>query len=149
LEQYRVYDRNTLSCTDGGVIRDFVFDGDYLSDNASNITLAEETYAKKGDIAVGINGIEKLFIGVITAVDNTKKTIGFKHPKELFNDTVLNPFKYTGTIGYKFDAVTALETILNLAFISTDDAKKRLPLVIEKRGTAPDAVWNDDGDTLD
>lgn len=148
MEQYRVYDRQTLNYIDGGIIRDYSIDTDYISNNASVITLVEETFAKKGDIVVGLSGINKTFIGAITAVDNTKKQISFKHPKELFADTVINPFKYTGTLGYKFELVGGLETILKLAFISTDDTRKRLPLIIEKRGTASGAVWTDDSDTL-
>lgn len=147
-EQYRVYDRQSLGYVDGGIIRDYVCDFDYLSDNASTMTLTEETYAKKGDIIAAIRGVEKIFLGVITAVDNTKKTISFKHMKELLHDTVLNPFKYTGSIGYKFDAVKATETILSIAFAATDDPKKKLPLVFETRGEAPGAVWNDDNPTM-
>jgi hypothetical protein len=148
MEQYRVYDRATLSYVDGGVIKDYKIDTDYLTNNASEVTLTEETYAKKGDIVVGLNGIEKTFIGVITAVDNTKKTISFKHMKEIFTDTVLNPFKYTSTLGYKFELTGATELILGLAFVTTDDTKKKLPIVFEKHGTASGAVWTDDGDTL-
>ena len=148
VEQYRTYDRQTLAYIDGGVIRGYTVDTDYLSNNASTVTLTEETYAKKGDIVVGILGVEKTFLGAITAVDNTKKTISFKHPKELFADIVLNPFKYTGTLGDKFELTAAMETILNLAFVTTDDTRRRLPLVLEKRGTANGAVWTDDGDTL-
>jgi hypothetical protein len=148
MEQYRVYDRTTLGFVDGGVIRAYTVDTDYLSNNASTVTLVEETLAKKGDIVVGISGGGKTFIGAITAVDNTKKTISFKHPKELFADTVLNIFKYTSTLGYKFELTAAMETILRLAFVDTDDTRKRLPLVFEKQGTASGAVWTDDGDTL-
>jgi hypothetical protein len=50
--------------------------------------------------------------------------------------------------GYKFELTAAMETILRFAFIDTDDAKKRLPLIFEKQGTASGAVWTDDGDTL-
>lgn len=146
--QYRIYDRRTLGYVDDGIVRDFSFDGDYLSSNASTVTLVEETYAKRGDILAVTDGKEKLFIGAITAVDNTKKQISFKHCKELFNDTVLNVFKYTSTIGYKFDAISALETLIKLAFVDTDDVQKRLPLWIEKVGAASGAVWTDDGDTL-
>jgi hypothetical protein len=146
-EQYRVYDRQTLSYVDGGVVKDYTIDGDYLSNNASTVSLTEETAAKKGDIIVGVAGMSKTYIGTITAVDNTKKTVSFKHPKEMFADTVLNIFKYTNTLGYKFDVVTALEIIISLAFIQTDDIKKRLPLRIEKAGEAA-AVWTDDGDTI-
>ena len=148
VEQYRVYGRTDLAYIDGGVIRDYKIDLDYMSNNASTITLTEETYAQKGDIVVGISGIIKTFIGAITAVDNTKKTINFKHMKELFSDTVLNPFKYTGSLGYRFELTGTMELILNLAFVTTDDARKRLPLVFEKRGTASGAVWTDDSDTL-
>jgi hypothetical protein len=146
--QYRVYDRRTLGYADDGIVRDFSYDGDYLSDNASTVTLTEETYAKRGDILAVTEGKEKLFIGAITAVDNSKKQISFKNCKDLFNDTVLNVFKYTSTIGYKFDAVSALETLIKLAFIDTDDTEKRLPLRIEKSGAASGAVWTEDGDTL-
>lgn len=148
MEQYRVYDRQTLDFVDGGVVRSYSIDADYLSNNASTVTLVDKTAAKKGDIVIGQNGMTKTFIGAITAVDNTKRQISFKHPKELFADTVLNPFKYTGTIGYKFELTAAMETVLNLAFVSTDDTKKKLPLKIERHGTASGAVWTDDGDTL-
>jgi hypothetical protein len=148
VEQYRVYDRQTLGYVDGGVIRDYKIDGDYMSNNASTITLVEETHAKKGDVVVGLSGVDKTFIGTVTAVDNTKKTISFKHMKEMLSDVVLNPFKYTGTLGYKFELVAAMETILNLAFVTVADTQRRLPLVFEKRGTANGTVWTDDGDTL-
>jgi len=133
---------------DGGVIRDYVIDTDYLSNNASTVTLVEETAAKKGDIIVGLTGIDKIFIGTITAVDNTKRQISFKHPKEMLADTVINPFKYTATLGYRFELVGTMELILSLAFVTTDDTQRRLPLVFDKRGTASGAVWTDDGDTL-
>ena len=148
MELYRIYDRQTLEYADSGVIRDYNIDFDYLSNNSSSIILTEQTVGKKGDIIVGLSGVNKTFIGCVTAVDNTKLTISFKHMKELFSDTVLNVFKYTGSAGYKFEAVSVTALILRLAFIETDDIKKRLPLQIETRGTAPDAVWTDDGDTI-
>jgi len=148
IEQYRVYDRRTLDYVDGGVIRDYKIDADYMSNNASEVTLTEDTFAKRGDIIVGLSGMDKTFIGAITAVDNTKRAISFKHPKELLADTVLNPFKYSGTLGYKFEVAAAVESILAAAFVSTDDNQKKLPLMFERRGTASNAVWTDDGDTL-
>lgn len=148
MEQYRVYDRQTLDYIDGGLIRDYSIDTDYIANNTSTITLVEETFAHKGDIIVGIKGIDKTFMGVITAVDNTTLQISFKHTKELFADTVLNPFKYTGTLGYKFELVDGLKTIIELAFVSTTDSKKKLPLRIEKQGEASNAVWTDDSDTI-
>ena len=116
VEQYRIYDRQTLGYIDGGVIRDYKIDADYMSNNASTITLVEETYANKGDIVVGISGVNKTFMGAVTAVDNTKKTISFKHMKELFADTVLNPFKYTSTLGYKFELVGTMKLYLCFCF---------------------------------
>jgi len=77
LEQYRVYDRQSLNYVDGGIIRDYTIDADYLSNNASTVMLIEQTIAKKGDIIVGLSGINKTFIGAITAVDNTKLRISF------------------------------------------------------------------------
>jgi len=148
VEQYRVYDRQTLGYIDGGVIRDYKIDADYMSNNASTVTLVDETLAKKGDIVVGISGVDKTFIGAITAVDNTKKTISYKHMKDLFSDTVLNIFKYTSTVGFRFELVGTMELLLNLAFVTIDDARRRLPLVFEQRGTANNAVWTDDGDTI-
>ena len=56
MEQFRIYDRQTLEYVDGGIIRDYSIDADYLSNNASTVTLTEETYAQKGDIIVGISG---------------------------------------------------------------------------------------------
>ncbi|MGI6522832.1 MAG: hypothetical protein ACOX2Y_03005 [Christensenellales bacterium] len=38
MEQYRVYDRQTLGYTDGGIIRDYSIDTDYISNNASTVT---------------------------------------------------------------------------------------------------------------
>ena len=148
MEQYRVYDRQSLEYVDGGVMKNYSVDLDYISDNSSTVTLAEETYAKKGDIIARISGKGKIFLGCITAVDNTKLTISFKNMKELFSDTVLNVFKYTDTAGYKFEAVGTIKLILTLAFIDMDDIKKKLPLKIETYGTAPSAVWSDEGDTL-
>lgn len=146
--QYRVYDRLSLDYVDGGIIKDYVVDMDYISDNASSVTLVEETFAQKGDIIVALEKTRKLFIGCITAVDNTKKKISFKHMKELFNDTVLNIFKYSNILGYKFDAVEAIYEILNLAFVKTDDDKKKLPLILEKVSSASGAVWTDDSASI-
>lgn len=146
--QYRVYNRNTLHFVDGGLICDYTIDLDYLTNNASTITLVDETYANNGDIVVVRSGTDKIFLGCISSVDNTKKQISFKHMKELFNDAVLNVFKFSELLNYKFDAVEAVYEILNLAFITTDDNERKLPLKLEKHGTAPGAVWTDDNDTI-
>jgi hypothetical protein len=138
---------------DGGVIKDFTVDMDYLSDNASTITLAEDTIAEKGDLIAGIddNG-GRLFFGCITAVDNTKRTISFKHPKELFRENVLNFAKRGGTeeIPFVFDGIGAVKLLLEgFKKGESDDNPAHFPLRVETVGDAPDAVWTDDGDTID
>jgi hypothetical protein len=148
MEQYRVYDRQTLAFVDGGIVRDYNVDFDFLANNASTLTLVEETYAKKGDILAIIKGVDKLCLGCITAVDNTKKTISFKHMKELFNDKVLNVFFYTNIIGKKFDAIGAMKTILEYGFVTTDDTRRRLPLDIIMQGSAQGAVWLDEAASM-
>lgn len=148
MEQYRVYDRQTLEFVDGGIICDYNVDFDFLANNSSTVTLIDETEAKKGDILAIIEGIKCLFVGCIVSVDNTKKTINFKHMKELFNDKVINIFRFTDILGYKFDAIAALKTILEYAFITTDDAKRLLPLKIIMQGTANGAVYLDDSPSM-
>lgn len=146
--QYRVYNRNTLQFVDGGHISDYSVDLDYLTNNASTITLIDETYANNGDIVAISDGTAKKFLGCISSVDNTKKQISFKHLKEIFNDSVLNVFKFSELLGCKFDAVEVIYEILNLGFITTDDEKRKLPLLLEKYGTAPGAIWTEDNDTI-
>ena len=41
-----------------------------------------------------------------------------------------------------------MELILSLAFVTTDDTRRRLPLAFDRHGTASGAVWVDDSDTL-
>lgn len=148
MEHYRVYDRQSLTFTDGGIVRDYSIDFDFISNNASTLTLTEQTYAKRGDILAIIEGKDKLCFGCITAVDNTKKTISFKAMKELFNDKVINVFLYTSLIGKKFDAIGAMKTILEYAFVTTDDTKRWLPLEIIMQGSASGAVWLDEEASL-
>ena len=144
MEHYRAYDRQTLNFVDGGIVRGYNVDFDFLSNNASTLTLTEETYAKRGDILAIIKGNDKVCLGCVVSVDNTKKTISFKHMKELFNDKVLNVFFYTNIIGKKFDAIGAMKTILEYGFVSTDDTRRRLPLEIKMFGAAQGAVWLDE-----
>jgi hypothetical protein len=141
------------SMRDGGVVKDFTIDMDYLSDNASVISLAEETFAERGDLVAGIDERGgKLFFGCITAVDNTKKTISFKHPKELFRENILNFAKRGGTaeMPYVFDGVAAIAALLNAFKKETGDTNPaHFPLRVETHGSAPGTVWTDDSDTID
>ena len=60
MEHFRIYDRQTLAVVDGGIVRDYNVDFDFLANNSSTLTLTEETYAKKGDILAIIKGTDKL-----------------------------------------------------------------------------------------
>jgi hypothetical protein len=74
-------------------------------------------------------------------VDNTKKTISFSSIRELFDHKVLNVFSYTNFIGKKFDAIGALKTILEYAYVNSDDVQRLLPLDIIMQGCAQGAMW--------
>jgi hypothetical protein len=167
LIQYRAYARNSFtgvaqdgnpflfpawSLRDGGIIKDFTIDMDYMSDNASTVELAEETHTEKGDLVAGIgdNG-GRLFFGCVTAVDNTKKTISFKHPKELFRENILNVFKWGGTaeMPFVFDGVQAVAALVS-AFKKSDGDNNpaHFPLRVEAYGAEAGCVWTDDGNTI-
>jgi hypothetical protein len=145
---YKLYDRRTLAYVDGGVVRDFSVDYDYLTNNASTINLTKESGGFKGDILALSEGRTNIVLGVVTAIDNSDLKITFKHMKELFNDNVLNIFKWTNILGRKFDAVGGLKTLLEYAFVNTDDQEKKLPLDIHTFGTEPNAVYTEDDNTL-
>lgn len=148
ITQYRIYDRYDLSYIDGGIVKDYVVDMDYLTNNTSTVTLTEQCYGNKGDILVCMQGLNKLFMGVITAVDNTKKTISIKHMKELFNDNIINIFKFTNLLDYKFNAIQGLHDILKASFLDIDDPKRRLPLILKARDNDEISVYSDDSSTI-
>lgn len=145
---YRVYARNNLNYIDGGVVKDYSIDYDIISNNTSTASIIGTSQGFKGDILALINGSKLVELGVITSIDNTEQKISFKHMKELFNDTVLNVFKYTDLLNYKFDGVQGLKTILQYAFINTNDNKKKLPLEIKTFGNEPSCVYVEDDDTI-
>lgn len=145
---YRVYGRNDLTYIDGGVVKDYSIDYDIISNNTSTASIIDTSQGFKGDILALIDGSKLVELGVITSIDNTEHKISFKNMKELFNDTVINVFKYTNLLNHKFEAVTGLKTILEYAFINTDDIQKRLPLTIRTFGREQNAVYTDDEDTI-
>lgn len=146
---YKLYDRNTLEFVDGGTVKDFNIDYDYMTNNTSTLNITKASQGFKGDLVAISEGIQLIVLGVVTAIDNTDLKISFKHPKELFNDTVLNVFKFTNLLNKKFDAVSGMKTILEYGFVNTSDPKRRLPLVIRTFGEDLNAVWTDDSNTLD
>ncbi|MCL2555466.1 MAG: hypothetical protein FWE03_00405 [Firmicutes bacterium] len=149
MTRYKIYDRLTLELRDSGVVRDYVVDLDYLTNNNSTMRLVRESKGFKGDILAISEGVDLIALGVITAIDNTELRIQFKHMKELFNDSILNVFKWTGLLDKKFDAVQGLRVLIEYAFINTTDSLRRLPLTIRTFGQNLNAVWIDDSDTID
>jgi len=145
---YRIYARNTLEYIDGGVVKDYSIDYDIISNNTSTANIINISQGFKGDIIALIDGNDLVELGVITSIDNTEKKISFKQMKELFNDTVINVFKYTNLLNRKFEGIQGLKTILTFAFISTDDQQKKLPLEIKTFGSEPSCVYSDDADTI-
>jgi len=149
MTRYKIYNRLTLKLTDSGVVRDYNIDLDYLANNNSTMRLVAESRGFKGDILAISEGVNLIVLGVITAIDNTELRIQFKHMKELFNDNILNVFKWTALLGKRFDAVAGLRVLLEYAFINTTDTLRRLPLTIRTFGQNLDAVWVDDSDDID
>jgi hypothetical protein len=144
MTRFKIYDRLTLELRDSGVVRDYNIDFDYIANNNSTMRLVDESRGFKGDILAISEGVNLIALGVITAVDNTELKIQFKHMKELFNDDVLNVFRWTNLLGKRFDAVAGLQVLLEYAFINTTDTLRRLPLTIRTFGQNLDAVWTDD-----
>lgn len=145
---YRVYARNDLQYIDGGVVKDYSIDYDIISNNTSSASIIDTSKGFKGDIIALIDGSSLVELGVITAIDNTDHKISFKQMKELFNDSIINVFKYTDLLKCKFDGVQGLKTILNYAFIHTTDVQKRLPLELRTFGSDTNCVYADEDDTI-
>lgn len=145
---YRIYARNNLEYIDGGVVKDYSIDYDIISNNTSTASIINISNGFKGDIIALIDGSSLVELGVITSIDNTEKKISFKHMKELFNDTVINVFKFTDLLNCKFDGVQGLKVILNYAFINIVDVKKKLPLEIRTFGSDTNCVYTTDEDTI-
>lgn len=145
---YRIYARGDLQYIDGGVVKDYSIDYDIISNNTSSASIIGTSAGFKGDIIALIDGSSLVELGVVTSIDNTEQKISFKHMKELFNDSVINVFKYTDLLNCKFDGVQGLKILLNYAFIDTDDPQKRLPLELRTFGSENSCVYTEDDDTI-
>jgi hypothetical protein len=145
---YKLYDRNDLTMVGSGNLSDFTIDYDYISNNASTAKITKPSSGFHGDIIAVTEGKNLLALGVVTAIDNSDLKITFKHAKELFNDNVLNVFKWTNLLNKKFDAVAGLKTIIEYAFVNTTDLKRKLPLQVRTFGEELNAVYTDDSDTI-
>lgn len=145
---YRIYARKDLAYIDGGVVKDYSIDYDIISNNTSYALIINISKGFKGDIIALINGNKLIELGVITSIDNTEHKVSFKHMNELFNDNVINVFKYTDSLKCKFEGVRGLKTILTLAYISNDDPEHRLPITFNTFGSENNCVYDDDSDTI-
>jgi len=141
---YKIYDRQSLNLVDAGIVKDYSVDYDYMANNRSSLCITRESKGFKGDLIAIMENARLIVLGCITAIDNGDLKISFKHPKELFNDSVLNVFYFTGLLGKRFEGVSALNTILSLSFITAADTRRRLPLEIRMVGVCNGAVWDDD-----
>ena len=148
MTHYKIYDRQTLKLVDSGIVKSYDIDYDYMVNNGSSLCITKESRGHKGDLLAIAENSDLIVIGCITAIDNGDLKISFKHPKELFNDSVLNVFYFTQLLNKKFEAVSALRTILNLAFVTAADPRRRLPLDIRTQGSYSGAVWVDDSPSI-
>ena len=145
--QYRVYDRQTLQYVDGGAVRDYSVDSDYINDNNSVVDIVVATNANIGDIVCLIETSGAYDKGVITAIDNEALTISYKHDKELFNDNILNPFADQFVDDTDIQAVgkfglDIVGGLIDLYWGRTLDKYKRLPLEISYSGDVLDSDGN-------
>ena len=145
---YKIYDRRTLKLVDTGIVKDYCVDFDYMANNASTLCMVKKSKGHKGDIVAITEGATLIALGCVTAIDNGDLKISFKHMKELFNDSVINVFKFTGVLNKRFEGVQGLQTILTLGFLNNTDHEMNLPIEFRLFGRENSVVWVDDGDTL-
>lgn len=160
--QYRVYNRQSLKYVDGGYVREFNIDDDYIVNNNSTISVVKKiddtlTNVVVGDIIALIQDSGAYHKGVITAVDDTALTISYKSDKELFNDNIPNPMSedYVDNEDFtvKFGVDVVIETLKHY-FYNTDDELKKLPLVFVADGDVldengePKMLWTWSNDSI-
>lgn len=140
--QYRVFDRQTLRYKDGGFVRSWYIDDDYINNNNSTIDIVSAaTNANVGDVVCLIMSAGSYSKGVITSVDNEALQISYKSDKELFNDNIYNPLitEFANDTGIEVAYPFGLDIIANLIEINwgkTIDSAKRIPITITTSGSA-------------
>ena len=144
--QYRVYDRRKLAYIDGGPVRNFSVDDDYINTNNSTIDIIKPTTAVAGDIICLIKDAGAYHKGVITSVDNEALQIAYKGDKELFNDNIINPMASAFAQSTDVDVahpfgVDIIKRMIELYWGRATDPYRHLPLKIVTDGD----VLNDDG----
>ena len=144
--QYRVLDRRTLKYKDGGFVRSWSIDDDYINNNNSTIDIVSAAVnANVGDLVFLIRTSGAYDKGIVTSVDNEALQIAYKSDKELFNDNILNPLasEFEDDTGIEVAGVVGLDTVAELIMIywgKNIDTYKRLPLKITTSGSA-DIYW--------
>lgn len=155
--QYRVYNRKTLRYVDGGYVKSWSLDDDYLTDKNSTLSVVTNVNDTLKDVAIGdiiavIKDHGAAHKGVITAVDTTAFEISYKGEKELFNDNVLNPLLETfseddKTVKRPF-GIDVVVWLLKHYFSESSDELKNLPIrflsvgdVLNEEGS-PKMLWN-------
>lgn len=160
--QYRVYNRQTLKYVDGGYVKEFNIDDDYIVNNNSIISVVknvENTLSNVvvGDIVAIIQDSGAYHKGVITAVDNTALSISYKSDKELFNDNIPNPMASRYVDNEDFSAKFGVDIIIEILkryFYDTSDDLKKLPVVFVADGDVlddngnPKMLWTWDNDSI-
>ena len=140
--QYRVLDRLTLQYKDGGFVREWSIDNDYINNNNSIVGIvAPAKQAKVGDVIFLIDTAGAYDKGIISSVDNEALQISYKGDKELFNDNILNPlaseFKEDTNIDiFSVDGLPTIKNIIEVYWGKSVDIYKRLPLSILTSGSA-------------
>jgi len=152
--QYRVYDRQTLVYKDGGYVKSYNIDDDYIVNNNSTFTIVKKSIDNEntlsrvmtGDIVALIKDSGAYHKGVVTAVDDTACTISYKSDKELFNDSMYNAFirEFIGkddsiNAAGKFGVDVVVE-ILKAWFVDTADEFQKLPMRFTTVGNVLDAA---------
>lgn len=140
--QYRVLDRRTLKYKDGGFVRSWSIDDDYINNNNSTIDIVSAAVnANVGDLVFLIRTSGAYDKGIITSVDNEALQIAYKSDKELFNDNILNPLasEFVDDTGIEVAGVVGIDTVAELIMIywgKNVDTYRRLPMTITTSGSA-------------
>lgn len=143
--QYRIYDRQKIAYIDGGFVRSYTVDDDYIVNNNSKISIIKPTKAQVGDIIALIETSGAFHKGVITNVDNSALEISYKSDKELFNDNFINPLRTSFLeegveVAGKF-GLNLLALMINNYWGETKDKLKRLPIIVETLGANDEMLW--------
>lgn len=146
--QFRIYDRQTLAYKDGGYVASYTIDDDYIVNNNSTVTIVKELNDSVvvGDTIALIETSGAYHKGTITNFDNADFSITYKSDKELFNDTILNPFasNYVEDEDLKIAGKFGLDIvaeIINNVFGKSNDWAKALPLKVITDGDVQ-MLWN-------